>query len=294
MSGSLAAEEPLTPCQLALNQTSLDAKEVVVRGELHVEFEDSSFVPDCEASSLHIWVMFGGDVETPVVYCCGDQGRTPGSTLKMRDLALPLKRNRQFEEFFKFLNARRQLAPTGVPCFYECYLYRVTATFRGHFFLGKKTTLPDGGVVYRGYGHMGCCSLFVIQEVSDVESKPTAIPREGPYQCERNTTDLAVDRSAVTAKQQAGGKTPEEIVEQVTASNMAATHRSFKDGDTLLSYQGDLSVQKHLTVIWLSKDKLTSYAAQLERFDWLASYAPTIDDRIWTPTSLERVTCKPE
>jgi hypothetical protein len=47
--------------------------------------------------------------------------------------------------------------------------YRVTSTITGVFFAGHR---QEAG--FKGYGHLGCCSLLVITAVSDVESSPPA------------------------------------------------------------------------------------------------------------------------
>ena len=282
-----------TPCQLQSFAQELDGKEVTVRAGLRVGFEDSSFVSDCGAEWLNIWVTFGGDVDTPTVYCCGDHDRPTGSTPTVENVRLPLRKDDSFKEFMRLLDAQLPLAPTGVPCFYDCYLYRVTATFKGHFFRGSRTVLPDGRVHYMGYGHLGCCSLFVIQEVSDIESTPTDIPRDKTYDCDSKKTDLPVDKEAVIAWQKAGdpGENPDGTFRRLIAPSMLANHEDFEQGDTTTDYKGELQQEKHATVIWLAKSKLTSYKAEFERFAWLAQYANDVDDRVWTPISLERVAC---
>lgn len=39
----------------------------------------------------------------------------------------------------------------------------------GRFFAGEKISYPAGGEGWAGYGHMGCCSLFAIQQVVAVD-----------------------------------------------------------------------------------------------------------------------------
>jgi hypothetical protein len=237
----------------------------------------------------------------PIVYCCGDHTRKPGVTLSLEGIKLPLKKDDEFKKFFRLLTAERMTAPTGVPCFYDCYQYHVTATLTGQFFAGKEWHRPgDGKTVYLGYGHMGCCSLFVIQKVSDVESEPTSIPIGENFDCSHQIWQLPIDRSAVIAQQKAVQShlveqpVVEEFGEKLIRDQMRSKHDQFDSGDNTVDYVGKFEHEKKSTYIWLAKDKLTSYSVEFERFDWLSQYVAKIDDRIWIAVKIERSECKPK
>ena len=45
----------------------------------------------------------------------------------------------------------------------------VRATLVGRFFSGRQHPMRNGDVIWNGYGHLGCCSLLVIQQVLSVD-----------------------------------------------------------------------------------------------------------------------------
>lgn len=52
--------------------------------------------------------------------------------------------------------------------------YRVTATLTGMFFGEELRNSNGDAFLFGGYGHLACCALLVITQVSDVESVPPA------------------------------------------------------------------------------------------------------------------------
>ena len=291
-----------TPCELAADPAAYDRKFVTVRSPVLIEFEGSGFDVNCKnGDSNGIWITFGGDVEMPIVYCCGDHTRKKGVTVSVEGIEVPLRKDDEFKRFFRLLTAERKTAPTGVPCFYDCYQNRVTATLTGQFFAGEARNRPsDGKVSYWGYGHMGCCSLFVIQRVSEVDSEPTGIPIGDNFDCQHQTLQLPIDHSVIIAKQKAvlnrmvDQPVIEEVGEKLIRERMRNKHHQFEVGDNSTDYEGKFEHEKKSTYMWLAKDKLTSYSVAFERFDWLSRYASKIEDRIWTAVKVERSECKPK
>lgn len=284
------ADRVLTPCELAANAADLDNQSVMVRGELHIEFEDSSFVRDCNAKWLQIWVTFAGDVETPVIYCCGPHERPPNSTLRINGIELQLKKDDKFQTFWRLLNEERAFTPTGVRCFFNCYVNRVTATFKGHFFFGEKSGL-------RGYGHMGCCSLFVIEEVSDVSAQHTQIPFGDDFECTHDKELLSVNKNDVIQAQETANKegdtpTAYDVGENLVRHKMEKYRDDFDTGDNTVFQNGEVSTTAEY--VWLSKNKLTSYDVHLQRPDWIGAYAPRVEDRVWVPIDIDRAICHPK
>ncbi len=135
------AEEPLqvSPCQLSENRLLYNQRQVQVTGFMTRGFEDSSlFDVGCQ-SWPSIWVEYGGTAKSPEVF-----ERVP----------IRLTRDARFQEFDNLLKR----PPHTV----------VRATVVGRFFAGKREDTPRG-IRWSGYGHMGCCSLFVIERVVAVE-----------------------------------------------------------------------------------------------------------------------------
>jgi hypothetical protein len=172
-----AAESPVAVslCDVQAHPEKYDRQLVKIKGTTVATFE--SFVlfdPSCPSSSNSVWLTFGGDVSDPVVYCCGDHSRRPGSTLKVQGLRIPLLRNDNFRRFMSLI--RTYGGPTlGSRDKEERPYFEVTATLTGRFFRGAQTGIP-------GYGHLGCCSLLAIEEVNNINSV-IKIAHDGDQKC---------------------------------------------------------------------------------------------------------------
>jgi hypothetical protein len=154
----------VSTCALAQNPKSYDQKLVRVRGALHVEFEDFSLgLGNCQTEQS-IWLAFGGDVPGIVASTVNDTARTPGKKIRAHGIPVGITENDDFRRLYALISSRNG----------QNARYRVTATLTGMFFAGRATTFSDGTPGYVGYGHLGCCSLLVITEVSGVESAPVA------------------------------------------------------------------------------------------------------------------------
>jgi len=100
--------------------------------------------------------MYGGKAESNTVYCCpgeaGEQERR--QSLKIEGIDLPLLNDRAFRQFNDFL--AREADTT------------VRVTLLGTFFSGRKQTVGNR-TFWGGAGHLGCCSLFVVERVISFE-----------------------------------------------------------------------------------------------------------------------------
>jgi len=163
----LAQEQPktVTPCDLAKNPKSYNGETVRVRGALSVEFEDFTLVKGRDCPTLQsIWLAFGGDVPGIVASTVNDTSRKSGTDLKVNGVSFGVKKDENFRRLYALIAARKGDKPA----------YFVTATLEGAFFAGEEQRRPDGQGYFAGYGHLGCCALFVITQVSEVESVPPA------------------------------------------------------------------------------------------------------------------------
>lgn len=151
-------------CDLVRNPKAFDGKLISVRGTLNVYFEDFSLgIRNCD-TKRGIWLAFGGDVPGIVMSMANDNVRKPGANLEVNDVPYGIKKDGNFRGLYALIAARHGDKPD----------YSVTATLTGTFFAGEERKLADGKSGFGGYGHLGCCSLFVITQVSDVESVPPA------------------------------------------------------------------------------------------------------------------------
>ncbi len=161
------AQEPprdVSFCEVAKHPKSFDGKMIRVRGSLSVDFEDFSLVDRGCDSQQGIWLAFGGDVPGLVPSTVNDNSRKPGVDIKVKGVPYGITKDENFRRLYALIAARHGDKP----------VYRVTATLTGAFFAGQRRELPDGKTDYAGFGHLGCCALFVIMQVSEVESVPPA------------------------------------------------------------------------------------------------------------------------
>jgi hypothetical protein len=111
--------------------------------------------PDCPTQGFSIWLMYGGKAESNTVYCCpGEAGREMRSEpLSIEGVQVPLFEDQIFSQFIDLLKKEPDTT--------------IRTTVVGRFFSGNK--VPDTSTRWRGYGHIGCCSLLVIQQVLSLE-----------------------------------------------------------------------------------------------------------------------------
>jgi hypothetical protein len=154
---ALRCEEPVrvTVCELKANPADYNHKLVEVVGFVSHGFEDFGlFDPTCP-SWPYVWLEYGGTKKSGTVYCCGvSSKRNRAKDLVVEGTPVSLTTDDTFDAFDKLIQTR----PDTV----------VHTTLVGRFFAGKETRFPSGEVEWRGYGHMGCCSLFAIQQVISV------------------------------------------------------------------------------------------------------------------------------
>lgn len=146
----------MSVCDLSQNQAAYNHKLIKVAGFISHDFEDFTlFDPTCR--SFSIWVEYGGRRKSDTVYCCGPTaGKSRQSDLTVEGFTLPLDDDETFETF------NREAQP---PFRSGNFGSVVQATLIGRFFAGHQETGQNGQKWWAGYGHMGCCSLFVIQQV---------------------------------------------------------------------------------------------------------------------------------
>ncbi|HEX6803829.1 MAG TPA: hypothetical protein VF133_09140 [Terriglobales bacterium] len=219
----------ITVCELRLHAGEFDHETVRVRGTADLEFEIFAlYDPQCkDTKATDVWLTFGGDVSDIATYCCGDHSRRPGHVLELDGKPVPLRKDGAFEQFYKLVRASRNRTPTGAPCASDCHFYRVTATLTG-VFLAEKNTEKE----HLGYGHLGCCSLLIIEQVVGVSAERTAVPLSGAQ-----NEPISCDEYATASPQRPGQQRQfEELLNQnkfVLAEKMTA------DSAEQLSRRGD-------------------------------------------------------
>jgi hypothetical protein len=149
-------DEPqkITVCELQRDPASFNHKLVEVTGFISHGFEDFTiFDPNCK-SKQGIWVEYGGKTGSGTMYCCDVPAeRQRSEPLVVEGIATSLEEDEQFRALTKLL---RKPPASGA-----------RATVIGRFFAGKRKEYTEDKR-WGGFGHMGCCSLFIIQRVVSV------------------------------------------------------------------------------------------------------------------------------
>jgi hypothetical protein len=147
-----ASPRKTTVCDLAKKPDTWNHVRVQLSAVATHEFE--SFLlsdPTCGDSqtSTLIWLTYGGRESTGTTYCCPGEGgqSTRPKPLVIEGVSLPLAADGVFRRFRELLSKQPRTAA------------RVSLV--GTFFAGEQSATATWG----GFGHMGCCSLLVIERV---------------------------------------------------------------------------------------------------------------------------------
>jgi hypothetical protein len=154
--------EKVNVCQLVADRKAWDHKLVEVTGFASHGFEDSSFSdPTCNFVFENIWMEYGGKRRTGTMSTVSNLSRERSEPANVEGIAVSLLENKIFHRFDDLLHQGRGNI--------------VHATVIARFFAGK--TESDSML---GYGHLGCCSLLMIQQVLSVDVPKTSITTENP------------------------------------------------------------------------------------------------------------------
>lgn len=130
-------------------------------------FEDS-MVEDAQCpwptGGPGVWMEYGGNRSTDTMYCCGFSPKpTRDKPLVVDDIPLSLIEDENFRLFDTRLHAKHTKPQRGSDT--------VQATLRGRIFAKHEEIAgTQQHPEWRGYGHMGCCMLFVVTQVISVDS----------------------------------------------------------------------------------------------------------------------------
>jgi hypothetical protein len=239
-------------CDLVSNPRAFDGQWIQVRGEVSLAFEHFSLREQgCEKPlTKNVWLMYGGDEETPITFCCGDHSQLKGKDIVVRGHAVSLIRNAPMEDFIAKVRARRKRQVNGEPCReFLCNLYDVSANIVGLFLAAPNN--PRNPM--SGFGHLGCCHLLVIHKVSDVTAERTPVPDdEGNFTCSKQSWEAEFSM-------------PENSMMDRQALNrrfLAQQLRQHGDAELIEVMQNTLSRYAGIDgrLVWTSPDLLTTYS----------------------------------
>ena len=170
---SPAGPPRISVCQLKSDPLAYNHKLVEVTGFVSHGFENSHiFDPSCD-SWPNPWLEYGGTKAIGTIYCCGDTAeRSRPEPPIVEGITLDLVEDARLKEFDKLISS----GPDSV----------VHATIVGRFFAGELITTQVSSF-WGGYGHMGCCSLFAIQQIVSVAPRES---KELDYGAEPDQPEL--------------------------------------------------------------------------------------------------------
>jgi len=284
-SGASPAPREASVCELEHNPASYDGQWITVHSRVSMEFEDFSlYDPDCKNPNLPgVWLTFGGDQGEMTAYCCVNGTRKRGVDIEVGGHRVPLVRDESLREFQRELQTQRLRRPDGHQCeSNECYFYRpITATITGLFLAGQdgeEKSLP-------GYGHLGCCHLLVIRQVSDVSAKRTKVPAGGRFKCAKETWNVDSSTAADLNNLLACGTSRDEACENDGRTAFAQIAAHWKDQIDANDGHKDGYVKTNGDSIdtWISADLLSSYSTVAKK----ASAKLTVTRQVCVPVSTE-------
>lgn len=134
--------------------------------------------------------------------------------------------------------------------------YDVAATFTGKFFAGD----APGHLRLTGYGHMGCCHLFIIEQIFDVAAQRAPVPPDDQlFSCTTTEWQSEYPVSKISS-----------VDERVENNQQFLMDQARSHGDEFLAekMKGSfawLFVGLTGTLVWPSPDLLTTYTATFPR-----------------------------
>jgi hypothetical protein len=144
-------------CQLLADPKAWNHKLVEVTGFASHGFEDSGFSdPSCGGRYGGLWMEFGGKKATGTMSTVSSLARERPEAAVVEGIPVPLVEDEIFRRFDELLH--------------EGSGSLVHATVIARFFAGKENYMGSKGR-WGGYGHLGCCSLFLIQQVKTLDEQ---------------------------------------------------------------------------------------------------------------------------
>ncbi|MGR8936120.1 MAG: hypothetical protein ACU837_17350, partial [Gammaproteobacteria bacterium] len=260
-----------------------------VTGFVSHGFEDFTlFDPSC-SSWPDIWLEYGGHSASGTVYCCGvtsDRSRTKQLTIE--NVPLSLIKDKRFRKFDKLI----QDSPYTI----------IHGTIIGRFFAGQPEHYPRG-TIWGGYGHMGCCSLLAIQQISSVSAHdrrdldydsyidPPEVSKVGcGYRHLLSTREysgsIKAQREADLGQRAWAFNEPQRVAAEALALILKIDEESIAGMILTREAQGRAVYQ------WRDEAKQTNYMIVVSRPYWLSFYAKDKERVAWVAVAAYESSCK--
>ncbi len=286
------SEEPekVSVCQLKSNPPAYNHKLIEVTGFVSQGFEDFAlFDPTCPAWP-EVWLEYGGKSQSGTMYCCGVSGsRERPDELVVEEVPIPLVKDDAFSKFDKLIHRPRMDSVVHV-------------TLLGRFFAGKQESLGKGGPSWRGYGHMGCCSLFAIQQVNSVNPQDrddldydryAEPPDDSKPGCSLQSL-LPIDPMSEILAAQAeadGGKRGWAYDDPYRVAVGALSESAKIERPKLAKLRETRRTQGRIVYLWKDAATRETYVVAVSRPSWLSYYSKDLKRVAWVALAVDKVSC---
>ena len=151
--------ETVSVCAVAGDPAAHNHKLIDVSGIVSHGFEKFTLTNQNCPQSI-VWLEYGGRLNSDTVSCCGNTAQAPRpAPFAIDGVAVPLIDDAMFHRFDDRIREGGDA--------------KFGAALRGRFFAGEKRRSASGGEFWAGFGHLGCCTLLVIQQVLSVDEQIT-------------------------------------------------------------------------------------------------------------------------
>lgn len=275
----------VSACDLANNPQDFNHKLVEVTGFVSHGFEDFSISdPSCTTKQL-IWLEYGGTHKSGTMYCCDvSASRSRPEQLEVEEIPIPLTVDDQFEQFDKLVSQEHNTI--------------IHATIVGRYFSGKKREDQDDpdNTAWRGYGHMGCCTLLAIEkiagvdphdrkdvdylasydfpELSKLDSYEIVTPNESPKDF------IAAQQKADSGQREWSFNNPLRAASEALASITKVNEKSIKGISQIRQSQGIIVYH------WRNRSSKASYLIIVSRPYWLSYFAKDSKRVAWVAVTV--------
>jgi hypothetical protein len=277
----------VTLAQLLQDPAVYNHKLVEVTGFVSQGFEDFTIFDPSYPDRYAVWLEYGGTAASGTMYCCGPtNARTRPAQLTVEEIAIPLVDDALFRKFDELVHQPPDTT--------------VHAPLVGRFFSGKKTTY-QGGDSWGGYGHMGCCSLLVIQQVvavdphdrDDLDYRASADqPDANGVGCsiEYMTDDILSD--SIKAQQSAEqGQREWALTDPQRVAAEALERVLHRNAGSITGLRQTRTAQGRFVYEWRQPGRRGFYMINVSRPYWLSFYAKDSKRVIWVTTAIDKASC---
>jgi hypothetical protein len=275
--GMCQEPEKVTVCQVKTNPAEYNHQLIEVTGFVSHGFEDFTiFDPTC-SSYPNIWLEYGGTAASGTMYCCGvTADRSRPQQIVVKGISVPLIQDDKFRNFDNLI----QRPPDSL----------AHSVIRGRFFSGEREAGPKG-VRWAGFGHFGCCSLLVIQQIvsvdpqerQDLDSRASAdqpdIPKVGCWfrdllPIESHSDSMTAQRNAESGELQWAFDDPERVASYTLAQLTRSPEKSIAGLKVKRTSQGRIVYE------WSPRGRRNSYMIVVSRPYWLSFYSKDAHNKV--------------